>query len=228
MNLIDKIVVIVGGSQGIGRALAEGLIREGATVVVVSKNKERIETTANEIGATAFVADVRRELELRNVASSVIDTFGSINLWVNSAGIFKKFPKNEHIDMDRAHELFDSNFFGAVLGSRVALEVIKEGAILNILSTSALDATRAVGAELYAASKWALRGYVEALRSENIDSSVKILSVYPGGTKSHLHDEAIPAAFDSFMEPEYVTNKIIENLKKQEPVPDLIIKRPVS
>lgn len=228
MNLIDKIVVIVGGSQGIGRALAEGLIREGATVVVVSKNKERIETTANEIGATALVADVRRELELRNVASSVIDTFGSINLWVNSAGIFKKFPKNEHIDMDRAHELFDSNFFGAVFGSRVALEVIKEGAILNILSTSALDATRAVGAELYAASKWALRGYVEALRSENIDSSVKILSVYPGGTKSHLHDEAIPAAFDSFMEPEYVTNKIIENLKKQEPVPDLIIKRPVS
>lgn len=173
MNLIDKIVVIVGGSQGIGRALAEGLIREGATVVVVSKNKERIETTANEIGATALVADVRRELELRNVASSVIDTFGSINLWVNSAGIFKKFPKNEHIDMDRAHELFDSNFFGAVFGSRVALEVIKEGAILNILSTSALDATRAVGAELYAASKWALRGYVEALRSENIDSSVK-------------------------------------------------------
>ena len=118
------------------------------------------------------------------------------------------------------------NFFGAVLGSRTALLNMDDGAVVNILSSAALDARRSVGAKLYAASKWALRGYVDALRSENEGGAVQILSVYPGGTKSHLHDEALPDEFPNFMEPEYVVGKIIANLQLDQPEPDLIIKRP--
>ncbi|RTK94765.1 SDR family NAD(P)-dependent oxidoreductase [Candidatus Saccharibacteria bacterium] len=226
MNLTNKTAVIVGGSQGIGRALAEGLLHEGANVVVASRTQETVEKTAQEIGATPFVVDVRDEQGLRDLASFTIDKFGAIDLWVNSAGLFKKFPKGDLLDMDRAHEMFDVNFFGAVLGSRTALLNMEDGAVVNILSSAALDARRSVGAKLYAASKWALRGYVDALRSENEDSSVQILSVYPGGTKSHLHDEALPAEFPNFMEPEYVVGKIIANLQLEQPEQDLIIKRP--
>jgi len=103
---------------------------------------------------------------------------------------------------------------------------MQEGVIINILSSAALDASRSVGAKLYAASKWALRGYVDALRGENKDNPVQILSVYPGGTKTHLHDEALPTDFANFMSPEYVVDKIISNLKQEEPEKDLIIKRP--
>lgn len=226
MNLSNKTAVIVGGSQGIGRALAEGLLREGTNVVIVSRTRATVEKTAQEIGAKAFVVDVRDEQTLRDLASFAVDTFGGIDLWVNSAGLFKKFPKNELLDMDRAHEMFDVNFFGAVLGSRTALLNMKGGAVVNILSSAALDARRSVGAKLYAASKWALRGYVDALRSENEGGGVQILSVYPGGTKSHLHDEALPADFDNFMAPEYVVDKIIANLKQELPELDLVIKRP--
>ncbi len=224
----DKVAVVIGGSQGLGRALAEGLIKEGAHVIIASKNKELLEKTALEIGAESHVVDVRNEQDIRDVADFAIQKFGKIGIWVNSAGQFKKFPMVDLLDMDRAHEMFDVNFFGSVLGSRTALLNMKEGIILNILSSAALDASRAVGAKLYASSKWALRGYVDALRGENKDNPVKILSVYPGGIKTHLHDEALPAEFDNFMEPSYVVDKIIANLKLETPEPDLIIKRPTA
>ncbi len=228
MNLKDKVVVIIGGSQGFGRALAELFISEGSKVCLVSKNTASVDKTAQEIGATSFTADVRNEQGLRKVADTVVKQFGGIDIWINSAGVFKKFPKVELLDMDRAHELFDVNFFGSVLGSRTALLHMKKGILVNILSSAALDATRAVGAKLYAASKWALRGYVDALRNENKETEVKILSIYPGGMKTHLHDEALPADFEKFMDPAYVAEKVIANLKLEKPELDLIIKRPTA
>lgn len=227
MNLRNKVVVIVGGSQGFGKTLAQHLKDEGCQVVIASKTETRLKKAAQELGVTYFVADVLDETSLRRLAASVIDQFGRIDIWVNSAGLFKKFPMVDLLDLSRAHEMFDVNFFGAVLGSRTALLNMKQGgAIINLLSSAALDATRAVGAKLYASSKWALRGYVDALRAENIDNNVQILSVYPGGMKTHLHDEALPADFDNFMSPEYVVQKVIDNLKKNYPEPDLIIRRP--
>jgi|SRR5665213_1509466 len=227
MNLKNKVVVIVGGSQGFGKALAKGFTDEGSRVAVVSKNQARVNSAAKETDAKAFVADVRDEENLRDIAKQITDEFGSIDIWINSAGLFKKFPKDELVDMDNAHEMFDVNFFGAVLGSRTALLYIAEdGVILNVLSSAALDASRAIGAKLYAASKWAVRGYVDALRAENVDNEIKILSVYPGGMKTHLHDEALPTDFDKFMPPEYVVKKVIANLKLAKPEKDLVIKRP--
>lgn len=230
MNLQNKVVVIVGGSQGIGKELALQLIKEGSSVTIVSKNRERLETTARTLGVSSITADVQQEEDLIRIGRHVHEKDRRIDLWINCAGVFKVFPKDKLIDMKRAHEMFDINFFGVVFGSRTALSYMKEqgGIILNILSSAALDATRAKNAKLYAASKWAVRGYVEALRGENRDSRVSILSVYPGGTKTHLHDESLPEDFPNFMEPEYVVTKIIANLKKDEPDPDLIIKRPMA
>jgi len=230
MDLKNKIVVIVGGSQGFGKALAELFIRERSKVIIASKNKDSVEKTAQEIGALPFAADARNEQGLIDVADSVSKQFGGIDVWINSAGVFRVFPKEDLIDMGRAHEMLDINFFGTVFGSRTALTHMKNrgGIILNVLSSAALDAARAKNAKLYAASKWAVRGYVDALRGENQNSPVKILSVYPGGMKTHLHDEAIPAEFGNFMDPAYVAQKVIDNLKLESPEPDLIIKRPTA
>ncbi len=230
MNLKDKNVVIIGGSQGFGRALAVGFITEGANVIIASKNPESVNKTGEEIGATSMVCDVKDEDSIKKVAQATIEEFGSIDIWINSAGVFKVFPVGENIDMNKAHEMFDINFFGSVLGSRTALINMREkgGTIINILSSAALDATRSKNAKLYAASKWALRGYVDALRVENKDNNVNILSLYPGGMKTHLHDDRLPTDFENFMEPEYVVEKVIENLKLETPEKDLIIKRPTA
>lgn len=226
MKLSNKTIVIVGGSQGIGRALAERFISEGANVVIASRDSTRLNKTASEIGASAVTVDVRNEQDIRKLAASAKETYGKIDIWINSAGLFMKFPTKDLLDMDRAHEMFDVNFFGAVLGSRTALLNMNSGAIINIVSTAGLDASRAIGAKLYAASKWALRGYIDALRAENKSNPVQILSAYPGGTKTHLHDEALPDDFENFMSPDYVADKIISNLMLDEPEADLIIRRP--
>lgn len=228
MNLENKVIVIIGASQGFGKALAQAFKEENAHVVIVSKTKESIEKTAQEIEVDSFVADVRNEDQLKNTAKFVTEKYGRIDIWINSAGVFKVFPKDTNIDMNKAHEMFDVNFFGSVLGSRTALNCMRErgGAIINILSSAALDATRSKNAKLYAASKWALRGYIDALRNENKGGKVNIYSIYPGGMKTHLHDDRIPADFENFMEPSYVVEKVIANLKSDTPEIDLIIKRP--
>lgn len=230
MNLDKKIVLIVGGSRGLGRALAELFIAHGSRVGIVSKNKANVEATAGEIGAIPFVADVRNEKDLRDVARAMLGQFGRIDIWVNSVGIFKIFPKGDLIDMERAHELFDVNFFGTVFGSRTALSCMNEtgGILLNILSTAALDATRSKNAKLYAASKWAVRGWIDALRGENMEGNIALLSVYPGGMKTHFHDEALPSNFEQFMDPNGVAQKVIDNLRLNNPEQDLIVKRPTA
>lgn len=230
MTLQDKVIVITGGSQGLGKALAHTFRAQGATVLIVSKTKETLTQAAREIDVISFVADVRHEEQLQKAKDFAIQKFGKIDIWVNCAGVFRVFPVNENIDMEKAHEMFDINFFGSVFGSRTALSAMKErgGVIINILSSAALDATRSKHAKLYAASKWALRGYIDALRGENNNTNVKIYSVYPGGMKTHLHDDRIPEEFESFMDTSYVVEKVISNLKSGDPEIDLIIKRPVK
>lgn len=230
MNLKDKVVVIIGGSRGFGRQLAEDLIATESTVIIASNVQEVVEQAASELGVRGMVADARNEENLRKLAEQIVVEFGRIDVWINSAGVFKTFPKDTLLDMNRAHELFDINFFGTVLGCRTALLHMKDkgGIVINMLSSAALDATRARNAKLYAASKWAVRGYIDALRGENKDSKVQILSVYPGGMKTHLHDEALPEDFPNFMDPAYVSQKVLENLQQESPELDLIIKRPTA
>src|SRR3989344_1816886 len=95
MDLKDKVVIIIGGSQGFGRALAERFISEGSIVYIASMNKTSVEKTAGEIGVKSFVVDVRDETSLRKAAESIVSETGRIDIWVNSAGLFMKFPKYE-------------------------------------------------------------------------------------------------------------------------------------
>jgi len=227
MSLRDKVVVITGGSKGFGKSLAAAFIAEGSKVAIVSDDRESLDKTAEEIGAAPFQGDVRNEHALRNIADEVQKSIGNIDIWVNNAGVFLTFPKGELLDMDRAHMQLDINFFGTVLGSRTALRCMegRDGLILNVLSGAALDATRAKNAKLYAASKWAIRGYIDALRGENKDSTIKIFAVYPGGMKTDLYED-LPAEFGNFMDPDDVAQKVVENLKQKNPDPDQVIKRP--
>ena len=231
MELKNKIVVITGGSKGLGKALAISFIKEGATVVVSSHNKEILENTAKEINATAIVADVVKENEVKNLAEKTIEKFGKIDIWVNNAGILYRFPKEELIDMEKAHEIFDVNFFGTVFGCRTALKYMDKKdnpVILNIISKNAIDATKDIKNKLYLASKWAVRGFTQVFQSENINSGIKVVSVYPGGIKTDLWKGLVVEKIDQYMEPSYVADIIIENLKKESPEEELIIKRPTK
>ena len=228
MNLKDKVVVITGGSRGLGRSMAELFIKEGATVVVSSKDKILLDTTAKEIKTYAIYADVTKERDIQKLVDKTIKKFGRIDIWINNAGIFITHDFLENFESEKVKNVLLVNTFGTFLGCKFALKQMKmqkeKGVILNVISTSALAGRPK--SSMYSASKWAVVGLTKAIQMENADSGVKILSVYPGGMKTKLFGVKKPADFDTYMEQDYVAEKVIANLKLENPEPELIIRRP--
>jgi NAD(P)-dependent dehydrogenase (short-subunit alcohol dehydrogenase family) len=227
MNLKNKVVVITGSSKGFGKTLAVGFINEGAKVIISSNNKEEVENTAKEIGAIGICADVTKEEDLTNLASEVIEKFGSIDIWINNAGLWMGNDFAENFDMNKARKMFEVNVIGAMNGSRVALRLMKEkekGTIINIISTAALAGRPTLSA--YCASKWAIDGFTKSIREEN--DNILVLSVYPGGMKTDIFGDSKPDDWDEFMETNYVAEKVIDNLELETPEKELVIRRPVN
>lgn len=227
MNLKDKVVVITGGSKGFGKALAIAFLDEGSKVVVNSRNKEETENTAKEIGVLGICADVTKEEELTNLKDEVIKNFGSIDIWINNAGLWMTHSFIEDFDMNKVRKMFDVNVIGTINGCRVALRFMKEkklGIIINIISTAALGERPTLST--YCASKWAVNGFTKSIRAEDRDKNILILSVFPGGMKTDIFGDSRPDNYNEFMEPEYVVEKVINNLKLEKPEEELVIQRP--
>lgn len=227
MNLKNKIVVITGGSKGFGKALAKTFLAEGSKVVISSNNEKEIEDTSKEIGALGIFADVTKEEDLMHLADQTIKKFGVIDIWINNAGIFISRDIVENLDMSKARVMFDVNVFGVINGSRVSLRYMKEkggGTILNVISDSAL-VSRPMSS-IYCASKWAVNGFTKSIREGN--ENISVLAIYPGAMKTDIFGENKPDEYDDFMEPEYVAEKVINNLKLKKPEEELVIQRPIN
>jgi NAD(P)-dependent dehydrogenase (short-subunit alcohol dehydrogenase family) len=227
MILKDKIVVITGGSKGFGRALAEVFIAEGANVVINSHNREEVENVGREIGALGVLGDVRKEEDMENLAQRCIEEFGHIDIWINNAGLWMAHAFAEEFSMDKVRDMFDVNIVGTINGSRVALRHMKgrnAGTILNVISTSALSGRPEIS--MYATSKWAVNGFTKSIRDENKDNDISVLSVFPGGMQTTIFGDYKYSNFHDFMNTKDVAKKVIDNLKRQSPESELIIKRP--
>lgn len=227
MDIKDKVVVITGSSKGLGKSLAYAFAEKGARVVVNARNKDELIEVANDIGAFPVVADVTKEEEVSALAKAVINQYGSIDIWINNAGIWMPHAPIEEMDWKQVHELVEVNLFGTIYGSKAALIQIKKqnfGMIINIISTSGLQGRP--NSSGYCASKYAARGFTESLREEGRDSNIKVLAIYPGGMRTHLFDEKIPDDINNYMEPEFVADRIIQNLMQENPEEELIIRRP--
>lgn len=226
MNLKDKVVVITGASHGLGKSLAQILTGKNAKVIICARSKDRLEKISKELNVEYIVADVAKESDVVKLAEETISRFGRIDMWINNAGVWLPKGSIEKTDIKMAHDMFEINVFGTVYGSRVALTQMRRqnsGVIVNIISTSALNGRP--NAVMYSTSKYAVRGFTEALREE-VGSNIDVISVYPGGIKTLMYNEEKPADYDSFMLPEYVAQKIIDSLEKESPEKELIIRRP--
>ena len=227
MEIKDKVVVITGSSKGLGKSLAYAFTEKGAKVVVNARNKNELIEVASDIGALPVVADVTKEKEVLVLADAVIDKYGRIDIWINNAGIWMPHVPIEEMDWKRVHELMEVNLFGTIYGSKAALVQMRKqgsGVIVNIISTSGLQGRP--DSSGYCASKYAARGFTESLRVEAKNSNIKVIAVYPGGMKTHLFDEKKPDDIDKYMEPEFVADKIIQNLMQENPKEELIVRRP--
>jgi NAD(P)-dependent dehydrogenase (short-subunit alcohol dehydrogenase family) len=168
--LNQQVIVITGASSGVGLATARMAAKEGARLVLAARNADALQQLENEINSTGgravhVAADVGKEEDVQRIAETAVARFNTIDSWINDAGV-SIYGRLEEITPEDHHRLFQTNFWGVVNGSLAAVKYLKPrgGAIINIGSTLSDRAVPIQG--MYSASKFAVRGFTDALRME--------------------------------------------------------------
>jgi short-subunit dehydrogenase len=246
--LSEQTIVITGASSGIGLCTAKMAAKAGARVVLTARSDEALDGIVKDIRtdggvAIAVHADVAREEELQNVARAAQDEFGGFDTWVNNSGV-SIYGRIEDVSLEDFKRLFDTNFWGVVNGSRIALDRMRAriinaggggkvatggagGAIINIGSCLSDRAIPLQG--MYCASKHAVKGFTDALRMETEEQSlpVSITLIKPGAidtpyirhAKNYLAEE--PMNPPPVYTPETVARAILH--AATHPVRDIVV-----
>lgn len=189
-SLTNKVVVVTGGSSGIGKALAEDALGRGAKVAVCGRNLEKLQSSfAQNENLFCFQADVSREEDCKAFVQAVAQKWGGVDVLINNAGISMR-ALFEDADLKVIRELMDINFWGAVYCSKFALPYImkSKGVIAGISSIAGYRGLP--GRTGYSASKFAMQGFLEALRTEMLHTGVHVMWVSPGFTSSNIRNVA--------------------------------------
>jgi short-subunit dehydrogenase len=185
MKLQDKVTVITGASMGIGEAIANLFLREGARLVLCARDLSRTQAAAQRIGANednalCLSCDVSRRDQVDAVAQAALQKFGRIDIWVNNAG-FGLSDAIEKMDMGQLRQMFDTNLFGMIECMQAAIPIMRRqggGDIVNISSVSGHIATPYAGG--YAATKHAMQAIGMAARMELRRHNINVVTVCPG------------------------------------------------
>jgi len=189
----NKVVVVTGGSDGIGKALVELLLEGGARVATCGRNYDKLyELQTGHAGKPLHIAtaDVSKEVDCRNFINAVRNTFGTIDILINNAGVSMRALFKE-LELETLRHLMEVNFWGAVYCTKFALpDIIKnKGSIVGVTSPAGFRGLP--GRTGYSASKFALNGFLEALRTELLHDGVNVMWVSPGFTASNIRNVAL-------------------------------------
>ena len=189
----NKIVIVTGGSDGIGKALVESLVMQGAIVSACGRNHDKLyqmETTFAGKPFLAYTADVSDEQQCKNFIDATVRAFGNIDILINNAGISMRALFTE-TDIATLRRVMDINFWGSVYCTKHALPYIlkQKGTVAGISSIAGYRGLP--GRSGYSASKFALNGWMEALRTELLESGVNVLWICPGFTSSNIRNVAL-------------------------------------
>jgi len=179
MHLKNAVVLVTGGSSGIGRAAAKVLAQAGARVAITGRDPERLAEATRSLNVVGIQADVANEADVLRTFREVKEKLGDLDVLINNAGIG---VLKELTDMDRASfdAVFATNVTGVMLMSREAARLFKErkrGNLINIASTAALRG--APKGTAYYGSKFALRGMTECWRAELRKYNVRVFLINP-------------------------------------------------
>ncbi len=225
----NKVVVITGGSSGIGRACAEVFGKAGAKIVITGRNEQNLQEVALQlnqlqIACLPIIADVTNENDCVHVISDTIHHFGKIDVLINNAGISMR-ALFEDCELSVIRKVMETNFWGMVYMTKFALPHIihSKGSIVGI---SSIAGYRGLPARTgYSASKFAMNGFLEALRTELIPKKVHVLIAAPGFTASNIRKTALakdgsqqgesPRDEEKMMSAEKVAMCILHAVKKR-------------
>ena len=224
----NKLVIVTGASSGIGKACAIEFAQKGANVVLVARSQSKLEELAVQISSygvqvLSVVADVSREEDCKKMVEKALLKFGKIDVLVNNAGISMRASFSD-IDVSVLKKVMDVNFWGTVYCTRYALASIIEnkGSVVGVSSIAGYKGLP--GRTGYSSSKFAMHGFLESLRLENLSHGLHVLIACPGFTASNIRNTALtgdgtsqgetPRDEQKMMQPEevaaYIVNAVIK------------------
>ncbi len=202
-NIEDKVVVITGGSSGMGEATARHLAANGAKVVIGARRAERIAAIAAEItaaGGTAIAAatDVTRRDDVQSLVELARESYGRIDVLINNAGVMP-LSLLEQRNVDEWDHMIDVNLRGVLHGIAAALPYMKAQRSGHIINTASVAGHKVFAASaVYSATKFAVRALSEGLRQEVKPYNIRTTIISPGAVQTelldHISDKDVQAA----------------------------------
>lgn len=227
--LNDKVIVITGASSGIGEAMAREYAKMGARVVLGARREEELRRVAEAItaegGNVAYCAcDVVKAEECKALIDKAIDSFGRIDVMICNAGLSMRALFDD-CDLSVLHRLMDVNFWGTVNCTKYALPWLQQsqGSLVGISSVAGIHGLP--GRTGYSASKYAMTGFLDTIRVENLKKGLHVMTACPGFTASNVRFSALtadgsqqgetPRNEAKMMTPEQVAHIVARGLKRR-------------
>lgn len=189
----NKVVIVTGGTEGIGKAFVDALIKDGAQVATCSRNYDKLYALQMKYSQQHLMihrADLGFEADCKRLIELTVKTYGRIDILINNAGISMR-ALFEESELETLRKVMDVNFWGAVACTKYALPYLKESKGV-VVSVSSIAGFRGLpGRTGYSASKFALNGWMESLRTELLESGVHVMWVCPGFTSSNIRNVAL-------------------------------------
>jgi short-subunit dehydrogenase len=189
----NKVVIITGASSGIGRALAKEFAAKGAKLSLGARRTELLEELKQELIGTEILitpTDVSKEDDCKALIEATIKSYGCIDVLINNAGISMR-ALFEEVELNVIRQLMDVNFYGTVYCSKYALpHLLKtKGSLVGVISIAGYVGLP--GRTGYSASKFAIRGFLDTIRIENLKKGLHVLVAAPGFTASEVRKVAL-------------------------------------
>jgi 3-oxoacyl-[acyl-carrier protein] reductase len=192
MDLTGKVAIVTGGTKGIGRGIAEALVREGVNVCVSARSRNEIDGTVRDLMVsgkgciTGIVCDVRNHTQIKSLFELTALEFGGLDILINNAGI-GMFAAVEEMSPEDFRAVLETNLFGVFYCCHEAIPLMKKcggGYIVNISSLAGANPHPRMAA--YNASKFGLNGFSEALMQEVRHDGIKVSYIMPGSVNTEF------------------------------------------
>ena len=219
---MKNIVIITGGSSGVGKQLAKEFLLKGENVCIIARTKSKLEKVQKELAkltkndVLAYAGDISDEKFVKDFYADITKKY-NITCLVNNAGVgrFGTIYDNNKKMID---DVFPAIVYGTILMTTYALPHLKKSKdivkIVNIISQSGIRAFKFES--VYCAAKFAQQGYAEVLRAETFGTNIKVINVYPGGINSDFWKDNrnyVPVGVeDTFATTEEVAKIVVDNL----------------
>jgi 3-oxoacyl-[acyl-carrier protein] reductase len=217
-----KSAIVTGSTKGIGRAIAEALVREGMNVCVSGRDVDEIKRTVDELGdagdgqTTGAVCDVRDEEQVRAMFEHTVAELGGVDVLVNNAGV-GLFGRVEEMSPADFRAVVETNLFGVFYCCREAIPLMKQrggGYIINISSLAGANPHPEMSA--YNASKFGLNGFSEALMQEIRQDGIKVSYIMPGSVNTAFGGDAPDDSKSWQLQPADIARVVLDLLRHDE------------